>query len=128
MIKKLKNMDWFDIFTVGILSLFGIFALLLVITLPIYTVASYQHKETYQGTITDKYNKRQDKEDKFYIVLDNKQVIENSDLLFKKKFDSADIQARLKVGDKVEVKTIGYRIHLLNLYPVLYEVKKVDKQ
>ncbi|KAC48089.1 hypothetical protein W524_01228, partial [Staphylococcus aureus VET0236R] len=25
------------------------------------------------------------------------------------------------------VKTIGYRIHFLNLYPVLYEVKKVDK-
>ncbi len=111
MIKKLKNMDWFDIFIAGILRLFGVIALMLVVISPIYTVASYQHKELHQGTITDKYNKRQDKEDKFYIVLDNKQVIENSDLLFKKKFDSADIQARLKVGDKVEVKTIGYRIH-----------------
>ncbi|HCY6776934.1 TPA: hypothetical protein O1273_001869 [Staphylococcus aureus] len=128
MIKKLKNMDWFDIFIAGILRLFGVIALMLVVISPIYTVASYQNKEVHQGTITDKYNKRQDKEDKFYIVLDNKQVIENSDLLFKKKFDSADIQARLKVGDKVGVKTIGYRIHFLNLYPVLYEVKKVDKQ
>ncbi|CAG9976383.1 TPA: hypothetical protein ACU27A_002642 [Staphylococcus aureus] len=128
MIKKLKNMDWFDIFIAGILRLFGVIALLLVVTTPIYTVASYQHKETHQGTITDKYNKRQDKEDKFYIVLDDKQVIENSDLLFKKKFDSADVQASLKIGDKVKVKTIGYRIHFLNLYPVLYEVKKVDKQ
>ncbi|HDF7341178.1 TPA: hypothetical protein PEQ38_001692 [Staphylococcus aureus] len=128
MIKKLKNMDWFDIFIAGILRLFGVIALMLVVISPIYTVASYQHKEVHQGTITDKYNKRQDKEDKFYIVLDNKQVIENSDLLFKKKFDSADIQARLKVGDKVEVKTIGYRIHFLNLYPVLYEVKKVDEK
>ncbi|MBS3510438.1 hypothetical protein KCX33_02740 [Staphylococcus aureus] len=128
MIKKLKNMDWFDIFIAGILRLFGVIALMLVVISPIYTVASYQNKEVHQGTITDKYNKRQDKEDKFYIVLDNKQVIENSDLLFKKKFDSADIQARLKVSDKVEVKTIGYRIHFLNLYPVLYEVKKVDKQ
>ncbi|HHA0998265.1 TPA: hypothetical protein ACOFAD_001825 [Staphylococcus aureus] len=128
MIKKLKNMDWFDIFIAGILRLFGVIALMLVVISPIYTVASYQNKEVHQGTITDKYNKRQDKEDKFYIVLDNKQVIENSDLLFKKKFDSADIQARLKVGDKVEVKKIGYRIHFLNLYPVLYEVKKVDKQ
>ncbi|HDS2051806.1 TPA: hypothetical protein QEY42_001926 [Staphylococcus aureus] len=128
MIKKLKNMDWFDIFIAVILRLFGVIALMLVVISPIYTVASYQHKEVHQGTITDKYNKRQDKEDKFYIVLDNKQVIENSDLLFKKKFDSADIQARLKVGDKVEVKTIGYRIHFLNLYPVLYEVKKVDKK
>ncbi|HCT3168471.1 TPA: hypothetical protein OTS56_002667 [Staphylococcus aureus] len=125
--KKLKGMDWYVIFMVGTKTLFGIGVLLLVLIAPIYTVASYQHKELHQGTITDKYNKRQDKEDKFYIVLDNKQVIENSDLLFKKKFDSADIQARLKVGDKVEVKTIGYRIHFLNLYPVLYEVKKVDK-
>ncbi|HCY8024603.1 hypothetical protein JI584_11510 [Staphylococcus aureus] len=128
MMKKLKGMDWYVIFMVGTKTLFGIGVLLLVLIAPIYTVASYQHKELHQGTITDKYNKRQDKEDKFYIVLDNKQVIENSDLLFKKKFDSADIQARLKVGDKVEVKTIGYRIHFLNLYPVLYEAKKVDKQ
>ncbi|CAC5889570.1 phage protein [Staphylococcus aureus] len=120
MIKKLKNTDGFDIFIVGILSLFGITALLLVVALPIYTVASYQNKEVHQGTITDKYN--------FYIALDDKQVIENSDLFFKGKLDSADIQARLKVGDKVEVKTIGYRIHFLNLYPVLYEVKKVDEK
>ncbi|HCY6944302.1 TPA: hypothetical protein O2G36_002465, partial [Staphylococcus aureus] len=55
MIKKLKNMDGFDIFIVGILSLFGITALLLVVALPIYTVASYQNKEVHQGTITDKY-------------------------------------------------------------------------
>ncbi|MBJ6307734.1 hypothetical protein JGU34_08670, partial [Staphylococcus aureus] len=76
MMKKLKNMDGFDNFIVGIRSLFGIFALLLVITLSIYTVASYQHKETHQGTITDKYNKRQDKEYNFDIGVDNKQVIE----------------------------------------------------
>ncbi|ENI65696.1 hypothetical protein UEY_02731, partial [Staphylococcus aureus M0060] len=31
-------------------------ALLLVVALPIYTVASYQNKEVHQGTITDKYN------------------------------------------------------------------------
>ena len=124
MIKKLKNMDWFDIFIAGILRLFGVIALMLVVISPIYTVASYQNKEVHQGTITDKYNKRQDKEDKFYIVLDNKQVIENSDLLFKKKFDSADIQARLKVGDKVEVKTIGYRIHFFKFISGLIRSKR----
>ncbi|MCO4429690.1 hypothetical protein AXE99_02665 [Staphylococcus aureus] len=118
MIKKLMNINMFIVLAV----------IILVIIPVIYTVASYQHKEVHQGTITDKYNKRQDKEDKFYIVLDDKQVIENSDLFFKGKFGSADIQARLKIGDKVKVKTIGYRIHFLNLYPVLYEVKKVDKK
>ncbi|UIF30627.1 DUF1523 family protein [Staphylococcus aureus] len=126
MIKKLKNMDWFDIFIAGILRLFGVIALMLVVISPIYTVASYQNKEVYQGTITDKYNKRQDKEDKFYIVLDDKQVIENSDLFFKGKFDSADIQARLKVGDKVKVKTIGYRIHFLNVRQVLFLIDTGD--
>ncbi len=57
MIKKLKNMDGFRHLYCWNMSLFGIFALLLVITLPIYTVASYQHKELHQGTITDKYNR-----------------------------------------------------------------------
>ena len=68
MIKKLKNMDGFDIFIVGILSLFGITALLLVVALPIYTVASYKTKEVHQGTITDKYNKRQDKRQVLYCI------------------------------------------------------------
>ncbi|HCX0268519.1 TPA: hypothetical protein OYY02_001663, partial [Staphylococcus aureus] len=49
MIKKLKNMDWFDIFIVGILRLFGVIALMLVVISPIYTVASYQNKEVHQG-------------------------------------------------------------------------------
>ena len=44
-------MDGFDIFIVGILSLFGITALLLVVALPIYTVASYQNKEVHQGQL-----------------------------------------------------------------------------
>lgn len=90
-----------------------------------YKIASYLNSEVHTGTITDKYTKRDNDSDKFYIVLDNQTVIENSDLFFKAKFDSADIQARLRIGDKVEVKTIGYRIKFFSLYPVLYEVSKV---
>ena len=87
-------------------------------------IVQYNHKETFNGVITEKYNKRDGDSDKFYIVLDDNKVIENSDLLFKGKFDSADVQARLKVGDKVEVKTIGYRVHFLNMYPTMYEIKE----
>ena len=64
------------------------------------------HKENYTGKITDKYNKRGDKSDKFYIVLDNKKVIENTDLIFKGRFNSADVQATLHVGEKVKVKQL----------------------
>ena len=87
-------------------------------------ILQYNHKETFNGEITEKYNKRDGDSDKFFIVLDDDKVIENSDLLFKGKFNSADIQAKLKVGDKVEVKTIGYRVHLLSMYPTMYEVKE----
>lgn len=77
-------------------------------------------------TYTDKYNKRSDESDNFYIVLDNKTVIENKDLVFKGYFDSADKQAQLKVGDKVKVKTIGYRIPILSTYPKLYEIERMN--
>ena len=106
-------MDGFDIFIVGILSIIrrNSHCYLLSHCLSIQwlvTKTKNYIKELLQINITrDKI-----KEDKFYIVLDNKQVIENSDLLFIQNFDSADIQAKVKrIGDKVEVKTIGYRIH-----------------
>ncbi|QDJ97525.1 transcriptional activator [Staphylococcus phage PALS_1] len=114
-----------NLFNISFLLIFFIGALL-VLSYPVYTVIEYQHKETYTGTITDKYNKRSDESDNFYIVLDNKTVIENKDLVFKGYFDSADKQAQLKVGDKVKVKTIGYRIPILSTYPKLYEIERMN--
>lgn len=105
----------------GTILLFIVITFAGLIALPI---VQYNHKETFNGEITEKYNKRDGDSDKFYIVLDDNKVIENSDLLFKGKFDSADVQARLKVGDKVEVKTIGYRVHFLSMYPTMYEIKE----
>lgn len=87
-------------------------------------VVQYNHKQEFEGTITDKYNKRDGDKDKFFVVLDNKTVLKNQDLLFKGRFDSADVQATLKTGDKVKAKTIGYRVHFLNMYPNIYEINK----
>lgn len=101
----------------------GIIAFL-ILPLIVLPIVQYNHKETFNGEITEKYNKRDGDSDKFFIVLDDNKVIENSDLLFKGKFNSADIQAKLKVGDKVEVKTVGYRVQLLDMYPTIYEVKE----
>ncbi|MDU0429187.1 hypothetical protein QVA60_01635 [Staphylococcus chromogenes] len=108
----------------GIFKVVIILFSLLVIGLIVYPITAYNHTQEYKGTITEKYNKRTYKQDEFYIVLDDKTVVENSDLLFKGKFDSADIQAKLKVGDKVTIKTVGYRIHILNQYPTLYEYEE----
>ena len=104
----------------------GIIAFLILVGVGsiVLQILQYNHKETFNGEITEKYNKRDGDSDKFFIVLDDNKVIENSDILFKGKFNSADIQAKLKVGDKVEVKTIGYRVHLLSMYPTMYEMKE----
>lgn len=111
------------IFT-GIVSFLVLIVVIIFAGLIALPIVQYNHKETFNGEITDKYNKRDGDSDKFYIVLDDNKVIENSDLLFKGKFDSADVQAKLKVGDKVEVKTVGYRVHFLSMYPTMYEIKE----
>ncbi|MDT0750775.1 hypothetical protein [Staphylococcus chromogenes] len=95
-----------------------------VIGLIVFIIAEYNHTQEYKGIITEKYNKQSEGEGKFYIVLDDKTVIENSDLLFKGKFNSADIQPKLKVGDKVTIKTVGFRIPILSTYPILYEFEE----
>lgn len=122
-----KKIDWFNVFIGGIIFLASLYIIGLVVFGVIYSISKYQNPQIYEGVITEKYNKINDGGDKFFIVLDNKKIIENSDLFFKGKFDSADIQTKLKTGDKVKVKTVGYRIRWLSFYPVLYEVEKLDK-
>lgn len=106
--------------------LISLILILLLAVLPVMTILEYNHKETHVGTVTDKYNKRSEKEDNFYIVLDNKTVIQNTDLLFKGYFDSADKQAQLRIGDKVKITTIGFRIPILSMYPKAYKIERVD--
>ncbi|MDN7229582.1 hypothetical protein QZN09_00745 [Staphylococcus haemolyticus] len=125
--KEIKDLGFFEVIMGGFLSVVGIILLILLIGGPIFTIAEYNHKEIYTGKITDKYNKRGEKIDTFYIVLDNKKVIANTDLIFKGRFNSADVQATLHVGEKVKVKTIGYRIPIISSYPKMYEIEKVKE-
>lgn len=109
----------------GCIGLIVIIAIALFVT-PI--IVQYNHKQEFTGEITDKYNKRDGDSDKFYVVLDDKTIVQNSDLLFKGRFNSADVQAQLKVGDKVKIKTIGYRIQILSMYPQMYDVKQMEEK
>lgn len=106
----------------GILIVVGIIIIGIgLIVAPI--VLQYNHKQEFEGKITDKYNKRDGDSDKFYIVLDDKTVIQNSDLLFKGRFNSSDVQAQIKKGQEVKIKTIGYRIPFLSMYPQMYSIE-----
>lgn len=88
---------------------------------------TYGNKQVHQGVITEKYNKRTANTDDFFIVLDHEEVIQNTDVMFYGKFNSADIQARLKKNETVKVTTIGYRIPLLSIYPRAVKISEVQE-
>lgn len=91
---------------------------------------NYTHITTVKGEVTEKYSKRQEEVDKFYIVVKQKNnsetVIVNEDSLLMFKFDSADVQAKIHQGEEYEFKLRGYRIPILSVFPNVDTV--VEKQ
>ena len=102
---------------------------IVIIFLLMLPIINYLNTQTIEGKVVDKYQKRSDKTDYFYLVIEDKNnqkyVIQNSDLLFKKKFNSADIQANLDKNKNYKIKTTGYRIQILDNYPILNKIKEV---
>lgn len=88
-------------------------------------VGVYTQPHVRSGEITNLYVKNSKDDSDFFIVLDNDEVIKNDDSYLLDKFNSADIQATLSVGDNVKIKTAGFRNNLFSQYENLVSVKKV---
>lgn len=88
-------------------------------------VDAYKQPHVRSGEITNLYVKNKRDDSDFFIVLNNDDVIKNDDSFLFGKFNSADIQAKLSVGDKVKMKTAGFRNNLFSQYENLVSVKKV---
>ena len=58
----------------------------------------------------------------FVVYGTNGQVYTNTDDIFAGKFNSAEFQARLKVGETYTVRTTGWRIPILGLRPNITEI------
>lgn len=108
------------VYTVGSSVAFVLFLLSIV------SAISY-NKQTHvrTGEITNLYVKNEKDSSKFYIVLNNKEVITNTDSILFGKYNSADIQAALSVGEKVTIKTAGHRDNLFSMYENAISVKEV---
>lgn len=102
--------------------------LVIVPTLLIASIINYIHVINIEGTVIDKYSKKSGKSDKFYIVVqqndDTEKVITNTDGILMMKFNSADIQAEIKKGEKYNFTLRGYRIPFLSLFPNIDNAKK----
>lgn len=88
-------------------------------------VDAYKQPHVRSGEITNLYVKNKRDDSDFFIVLNDDDVIKNDDSFLFGKLNSADIQAKLSVGDKVKIKTAGFRNNLFSQYENLVSVKKV---
>lgn len=100
--------------------------IILIIGLCIFGVTlDYQNEEIHQCTLEDKWVKRQSESSDVYLVQCGDEVYKVSDLLFKGKFNSSDIYAKLKVGKKYEIVTTGYRFNLFSMYKNINDYKEI---
>jgi hypothetical protein len=99
-------------FVFGIIAV--VFGAIVILTLLYYTSA-----ETVTITVTDKeriVESNGESTSSKYLVFTDTEVFENTDDLFLWKFNSSDVQGKLKVGEKYTVLVIGWRVPLLSMY------------
>lgn len=82
----------------------------------------------YTITITDKDRTHSGNEK--YLVFGedsdgNVRVFENSDTWLRWKWDSSDLQGKLKIGNTYEVTVVGYRVPLFSWYENIISIKEV---
>lgn len=119
MIKKLRELD------TAFLKAIVIIVLILAIVGGNICI-KYTNPQKYVITVNDTQVKRASKYSDKYLIFattntEKNIVFENTDLWFKGKFNSSDVQAEIKKGNTYEISTIGHRIPLLSFYENLSE-------
>jgi hypothetical protein len=105
---------------IGLALFMGVFGTVFIITYRIDT-----NVNVVSGTVTDRYVKRIGDSDVFYIVLDDSNVYKNRDSLIWWKFNSADVQARIKMGQRYRFTVSGYRVPFLSMFQNIIDVEEV---
>ena len=85
----------------------------------------YMNEQTIKCKIEDKWTKRKSESQDLYLVNCGGKTYKIADLLFKGKFNSADIYGNLKKGNTYKIKVTGYRIGLFSEYQNINEYKLI---
>ena len=104
-------------------------ALLILLVLVFACIATYGNHQTFDAVVADKYVKRANENDVFYVVLDTddgRMVCKNMDYMLGGKFNSADVQASLEIGDTYRVETLGHRIPFFSIFPNILSVERME--
>ena len=108
----------------------NIIAVFLVIFIIIFSVKiiEFTSTDTIDVQITDKQSivvKNGDDVDNKYLIFTDKEVFENTDELFKGKWNSSDVQGSLIIGKKYKLEVYGWRIPFLSSYRNITDVKEI---
>lgn len=107
---------------------------LAVIAVIAFPVLNFSNDHQYTVTITDKerVTTQVDKgqTDSKYLIYGEDEngktyVFEDTDTLFRWKFNSSDVYGALKEGETYELTVIGFRVHILNWYENIIDFKVV---
>ena len=82
---------------------------------------------SYEITVTEKVVKHSNESSNYLIFaeLENGEVrvFKNSDSFIVGKFDSSNMYAKIKIGQKYKIKTLGWRIPFLSAYENIVELE-----
>lgn len=107
---------------------------LVVIAVIAVPVINSSNDHTYTVTITDKERVTtqvaEGQTDSKYLIYGEDEngktyVFEDTDTLFRGKFNSSDVYGALKEGETYELTVIGFRVHILNWYENIIDFKVV---
>jgi hypothetical protein len=108
---------------------FVIVAVIFALVLSFSVVASFNDTE-YVVTVTDKERVVKDNVSKYIIFTEDEQgnvlVFENTDDLWRGKFDSSNMQGQLKEGNKYTVTVVGYRVPFLSMYQNIIKIESEE--
>lgn len=108
---------------------------ILLITIGYQAIFNFNDME-YTITVTDKeriYESNGDNSSSKYLVFgDDKNgkslVFENTDCLIRGKWNSSNIQGKLKTGNTYQVTVVGYRVPLFSMYQNIIKVEEMEKR
>lgn len=90
---------------------------------------SYMNEQTTECVVKDKWIKRpRSSEDELYLVNCGGTTYKVSDLLFKGKFNSADIYGNLEIGKKYKITTTGYRWGYFSEYQNINSYELIEEE
>ena len=107
---------------------------LVVIAVIAFPVMNFSNDHTYTVTITDKERVTtqvaEGQTDSKYLIYGEDEngktyVFEDTDTLFRWKFNSSDVFGALKEGETYELTVIGIRVHIINWYENIIDFKAV---